>query len=270
MAWIFQGNPHRFDVDDYVARYPELIYWRTPRYASQIAVGDRAFIWRAGANAGAIALGVVVEEPTPGTLVKYPEALGPDLWRSEPPNPNEPKTGIRLEDIRLTLEEGALSRQAVRDDASLAEATIITIPNGTVFQLTPPQTAALERLWGVRSFTPPASAEASEGERKLRSHYRRERSNVLRNQKLEQVRHLHGRCFCGLCGVDEHSRYPAALGKSIFEVHHMAPLSSAMTPVRTTLDDLAVLCANCHRAVHATADVERNYVKLADHLRNER
>lgn len=65
-AWVFQGNPEKFDLDDYLARYPELIYWRTPRYAKNIAVGDVAFIWRSGVNAGAVAWGEVVEEPTPG------------------------------------------------------------------------------------------------------------------------------------------------------------------------------------------------------------
>jgi predicted HNH restriction endonuclease len=29
-------------------------------------------------------------------------------------------------------------------------------------------------------------------------------------------------------------------------------------PRRTTLADLAVVCANCHRAIHATPDVDEN------------
>jgi hypothetical protein len=53
VAWVFQGNPKIFDIDDYVARYPELIYWRTPRHQSQITVGDRAIIWRAPLSAAA-------------------------------------------------------------------------------------------------------------------------------------------------------------------------------------------------------------------------
>jgi hypothetical protein len=53
VAWVFQGNPKIFDIDDYVARYPELIYWRTPRHQSQITVGDRAIILRAPLSAAA-------------------------------------------------------------------------------------------------------------------------------------------------------------------------------------------------------------------------
>jgi len=74
-AWVFQGNPDRFDIDDYVARYPELIYWRTPRHAKEITVGDRAFLWRSGPKAGAIAIGTVVEAPTRLSAVRHPEAL---------------------------------------------------------------------------------------------------------------------------------------------------------------------------------------------------
>jgi hypothetical protein len=29
MSWIFQGNPNRFDIDDYLSRYT-YIYWSAP------------------------------------------------------------------------------------------------------------------------------------------------------------------------------------------------------------------------------------------------
>jgi 5-methylcytosine-specific restriction protein A len=35
------------------------------------------------------------------------------------------------------------------------------------------------------------------------------------------------------------------------EVHHIKPLSTLNPGGKTTLDDLALLCANCHRMVHA-------------------
>lgn len=270
MAWVFQGNPKIFDIDDYVTRYPELIYWRTPRHQSQIAVGDRAIVWRSGPDAGAIAIGVVVEAPTPGTAVKHPEALGTDLWRTEEPDPDEPRTGIHLQEIRLTSSEGFLPRAVVKADTALTATSLISMPNGTVFPLDVAQTNAIERLWGLTSSQSlPALSSASEGQRKLMSHYRRERSNSLRLKKLAEVRALHGKCVCALCGIDDTSKYPRQFGERIFEVHHLSPLATAATPVRTTLDDLAVLCASCHRAVHATPAVEDNYAVLAGYLRGE-
>ncbi|WP_094435284.1 HNH endonuclease [Alicycliphilus denitrificans] len=227
-------------------------------------------MWRSGSDAGAIAIGVVVEVPTPGTAVKHPEALGADLWRTDEPDLDEPRTGIRLQEIRLTSQEGFLPRVVVKADLALSSASIITMPNGTVFPLDATQANAMERLWGLTtSQSLPALPGASEGQRKLMSHYRRERSNTLRLKKLAEVRARHGKCVCALCGIDDSSKYPRQLSERIFEVHHLLPLATAATPVRTTLDDLVVLCASCHRAVHATSAVEDNYAVLAGHLRGE-
>ena len=270
-TWVFQGNPDKFDIDDYVARYPELVYWRTPHYDREISVGDRAFLWRCGPKAGAIAIGTVVEPPTPGARVRHPDALGNDLWRADEPDPEEAKTGIHLDDFRLTDEDGYVHRSAVKDDQNLSQATIITRPKGTVFALDRAQSLALERLWGLTAHDNGTEipAAATEGERSLRAHRRRERSSSLRDKKLAEVRAAYGKCVCSLCGIDETTGYPVALAARIFEVHHLAPLSKAATPVRTTLADLAVLCANCHRAVHATPAVDENYSALVIHLCRE-
>jgi hypothetical protein len=149
VAWIFQGNPKTFDVDDYVTRYPELIYWRTNRHAKEIAVGDRAVVWRSGSSAGAVAIGVVVEAPTPRNKVKHPEALGIDVRGAKESDPEGLQTGIHLEEVRLTSEEGFLPRMAVKRNPALAHATIITMSSGTVFPLSQSQTSAFERLWGL-------------------------------------------------------------------------------------------------------------------------
>lgn len=271
MAWIFQGNPKKFEIDEYVARYPELIYWYTPRHASEIQVGDRVFLWRSGVEAGAIAVGSVVEKPVLMAKVKHPEALGTDLWSVDRPDPNEVKTGIRLEDIRLTTEEGMLSRESVKAHPVMARSTIIRMPNGTVFRLDSEEVAVLESLWGLGvSPNPSLTLGMTEGERKLRSHYRRERSGKLRNIKLKQFLKVHGKYFCEICGETMGIRYPPTLDERIYEVHHRKPLAQADAPVQTTLDDLALLCANCHRSVHASAEVDRNYSALVKHFGNER
>lgn len=272
MAWIFQGNPSKFDVDDYLARYPELIYWFTPKLASEIVIGDRAYIWRAGPDSGAVAVGTVVEAPTRGSKVKHPEALGADLWRSEEPDPDAVRTGIRLDEVRLSRAEGMVGRDSVKADPALSEATIVTMPNSTVFRLNNDQAKALNHLWGataepmVRALT----GESREGSTKLVSHFRRERSAKLRNMKVEEVRASNGECVCALCGLSESARYPSFVAERVFEVHHLSPLAQAISPVCTTLADLALLCANCHRAVHATVEVQANYVALAQHFRGER
>jgi len=135
MAWIFQGNPDRFAIDDYLACFPELIYWYTPRYAAEIQLADRVFIWRSGSLAGVVAVGVVEETPVQAKDVRHQEALGRELWTGEAPDPLEVETGIRLDEVRLTIEEGMIPRASVKAQPSLSNSTIIRIPNGTVFRL---------------------------------------------------------------------------------------------------------------------------------------
>lgn len=265
MAWIFQGNPKVFDIDDYLARYSQLIYWRAPRYQLDIAIGDRAFIWRAGSESGVVASGVVVEAPVDASKVLHPEALGDDLWFAEKPENDKPKVGITLDSVRLSTAEGMLLRAVVKDDPLLQQSTIIRMANATVFHLDDAERKRIEELWAIayEGESEESEPSATEGKVQLRAHRRRERSRFLVKKKLEEFRFLHGSLHCEVCALTEVGQYPAALAASIFEVHHTSPLSSAATPRRTTLADLAVLCANCHRAVHATGDVDGNMKAIA-------
>ncbi len=204
MAWIFQGNPNRFDIDDYLSRYPQLIYWRTNRYAKDISVGDPVFIWRAGDKAGAIAVGQIVEPSTLANEVKHPEALADELWVADEADPSELKTGIELNEIRLSVEDGMVARSVVADTPVLATSTIITVPNGTVFRLSADESAALGRLWGSprgycpdnRCFRGATAATLSlcsrtfitAAKRQALSIPKRARQTVLRDLRVHRIR----------------------------------------------------------------------------------
>jgi len=263
MAWIFQGNPTRFDIDDYLSRYPQLIYWRTNRYVKDIVVGDPVFVWRAGNEAGAVAVGKVVEEPTPAHAVKHPEALGDDIWVTNEASSSEFKTGIQLSEIRLSSDDNMVSRAAAKDDNVLSASTIITVPTGTVFRLSDDELSALKRLWGSPVAAAAQTDGANEGKRQLHAHYARERSSRLRRDKLSAFRKKHGCLYCEICGFSASAHHPDPFTERAYEVHHKNPLSAAAAAMRTTLQDLAVLCANCHRAVHANSYVTENYEELA-------
>lgn len=273
MGWVFQGNPDHFDVDEYLSCCPQLIYWRTRQHKRQIHLGDRAFIWRSGRprkTSGAIAIGRIVELPKPAREVDHPEVLGDDLWIATEADPDETTTGIRLEDVKLLPEDGMVSWLTVEADPVLAKSTLIRIPRGTVFKLSDAETAALERLWGALNVKPSAEVTVLEGEMRLRAHFVRERSSRLRRDKLEEMRRDHGTLACEICGFHEAAAYPPPMQDRAFEVHHRLPLSISATPVRTQLADLAVLCANCHRSVHASQEVVANYENLQAYHRKKR
>ena len=56
--------------------------------------------------------------------------------------------------------------------------------------------------------------------------------------------------ICNMCTCDMRHRYPWT--DNLLEVHHLLPLSSAITITGegTSLEDVVGLCPNCHRSVH--------------------
>ncbi|WP_346291687.1 HNH endonuclease [Sphaerothrix gracilis] len=83
---------------------------------------------------------------------------------------------------------------------------------------------------------------AVEGRRKLVIHLVRERNRELVKQKKTSVDIP--KCeACGFCFVEYY-------GDDYCEVHHLTPLADLTEDTETTLDDLAIVCANCHRIVH--------------------
>jgi hypothetical protein len=92
---------------------------------------------------------------------------------------------------------------------------------------------------------------AREGHIRYRQHRVRERSALLRRMKKEQVRAETRRLACEVCGFDYSERY-GLLGEDFIECHHATALADGETR-ETTLDDLVLLCANCHRMIHRTS-----------------
>jgi hypothetical protein len=266
-GWLFQGNPDRYDIDDYLSRYSR-IYWSAPKHQKQIQVGDRCLLWRAGSDAGAVAVGHISETPTPRGEVQFPECLGDDLWRDSPDEPSAIKVGIVIDEVRLDAETGFVPRQAFLDSPVLAASTIIRAPNGTVFRLSGDQMREFNVLWGAANdFTHEAGFEAVEGSRRLRKHYSRERCRTLITKKRNDFAARNGgQIYCEVCGFDFRQHYPPALGDGFIEVHHLAPLCQRDEPLRTTLADLLLVCSNCHRMIHRTRDADGNLSALRAHF----
>ena len=92
---------------------------------------------------------------------------------------------------------------------------------------------------------------ATEGRRRLVLHLQRERNQTLVRKKKEQAASLD----CEICGFSFSRAYSGA-PSDYCEVHHLLPLSKVEQTTRTRMEDLAILCANCHRVVHLRDDPE--------------
>lgn len=90
-----------------------------------------------------------------------------------------------------------------------------------------------------------------EGRKKLVMHLKCERSPGLVSAKKAAVIAAGGTLACEACAFKFEDQY-GELGKTYCEVHHLKPLAGNQLQV-TTLDDLAILCSNCHRMIHRTS-----------------
>lgn len=89
---------------------------------------------------------------------------------------------------------------------------------------------------------------AREGRLLERRHLARERDARLRAKKIEKHLRTHGQLACELCGFDFRATY-GPHGDGYIECHHVIPLH-ASGERRTRLDDLILICSNCHRMIH--------------------
>ncbi len=108
---------------------------------------------------------------------------------------------------------------------------------------------------------------APEGRLLTRSHLIRERSRKLVERKRNQVMKRDGKLICEVCRFDFAIHY-GDHGKGFIECHHTQPLVTLPEGHKTHLDDLALVCSNCHRMIHRRKQW-LSVAELAERVRKE-
>ncbi len=85
---------------------------------------------------------------------------------------------------------------------------------------------------------------AFEGHPHYREHLVRERSTRLANEAK-----IRDGYTCRVCGINFEQLY-GSLGRGFAEAHHIVPLGKLVKSRRNSAEDLATVCANCHRMLH--------------------
>lgn len=115
----------------------------------------------------------------------------------------------------------------------------------------------------------PGIVQAPEGRVLTRIHRVRERSGKLVEAAKARAMKRYGRLCCEACGLDFKERY-GGIAEGIIDVHHTKPLHTLIEGDQTSLEDLALLCANCHRVVHSSRNwLTIEQVRFAFRLRRE-
>ncbi|MHA6159382.1 HNH endonuclease [Pseudomonas sichuanensis] len=103
----------------------------------------------------------------------------------------------------------------------------------------------------LRVANEPEIQEAEEGRVLTRIHRSRERDRKLVASKKKQALAKYGKLECEVCGFNFLTEYGKA-GEGLIDVHHLKPVHTLRPGEKTHLNDLALLCANCHRVVHSS------------------
>ena len=114
-------------------------------------------------------------------------------------------------------------------------------------------------------------AEASEGKILTNSHIVRERNRKLIQKKKKSVLQKTGRLVCEAYEFDFADKY-GERGKGFIECHHIKPLRDLKPGSTTRLNDLVLLCSNCHSMVHAKEPwlEMKDLVRLMERAKNKR
>lgn len=134
-AWIFQSNPERYDIEAALDAL-DVIHWRAPQYTHRIRPGDDVLVWRAGDEAGVVAVGKVLRSPKKETVPPdearfYRE--NSERWLEEPAT----RVPVRVERVPL-LPKHEFARVDDLDDHQ-----IVVAPRQTIFPLSDAQWAAV-------------------------------------------------------------------------------------------------------------------------------
>lgn len=89
-----------------------------------------------------------------------------------------------------------------------------------------------------------------EGKTILRKHLSKERNHSLKIAAIKQFKKLNNNeLYCEICGFNFEQKY-GEIGKDFIEIHHTKPVSEMKDNEKTKMEDVVLICSNCHSMIH--------------------
>ncbi len=88
-----------------------------------------------------------------------------------------------------------------------------------------------------------------EGKEMLKLHLVKERNPEVVKFAKKKFKQKHGHLFCEVCGFDFSKAY-GELGEDFIEAHHNIPISQMTNSNIVNVNDIAMVCSNCHSMIH--------------------
>lgn len=251
--WVIKGKPSENNFDELLVpgRHEK---WHTGKPRKDWAKGDRLFFWESSPAKRLVGLGIIEG------LRSEKDELGRALFDVQYLT-SKFASPLSIEELRQHFAED-LPSFLKRDVAG----TVFTLTNEQgedLFRLVARSNPAWRNTWRDVSIVEvamfpdidAASISSVEGRRVWAIHLRRERDPRVIEAKKRQTMNATGKLECEVCGFDFEKVY-GNIGRSFCETHHIKPLSENLDETETKLEDLAVLCSNCHRMIHRTRPIK--------------
>ncbi len=242
-SWVFQANP-RFRLAAAVRELP-VIQWAVTRLRNEIRAGHTAYLWLSGRSGGFLAQGRILTDPA--MMEDAPEEA---VYETHLEGATTPTRGNLGEvQVRIKIEkvfDRPITRRDCLNHPILRAMDVIRSPRPTNFRLTPEQAKALEEALEAATEIARQDAQlmALEG-----AAYRGEATFRYRNRSLIEKKKQQSDGRCSVCTLRFAERYKG-IDKDCLIAHHVHPIGKRKKATRTTLDDIDLLCPNCHAAVH--------------------
>jgi predicted HNH restriction endonuclease len=95
----------------------------------------------------------------------------------------------------------------------------------------------------------------SEGKEKFKTHRSYERDGRVPIKAKEKALKETGELRCEICKTSFSETY-GKLGSGYIEAHHKVPVSQLGNNGKTEIEDIALLCSNCHKMIHKTDPIK--------------
>ncbi len=161
-----------------------------------------------------------------------------------------------LREVDLTPLVGDIRFNSTADRLFLHNGRVDANQLRSLRELTDDSAKLLEDAWYADKYTPQTIQDYlelteddiayAEGKLIVRSIRQRQRNRTLVTDARTHFKQQHGYLYCEVCGFD----FAAFYGIEYIEAHHKQQMASLDEERLSTVDDLVMLCANCHRMAH--------------------
>lgn len=145
LAWLFQGNPDRFDIDGYVAANRS-IWWQVKKHGAAMHQGQTVYLWRSSgrsrAVSGIIAVGVITGSPR----VQPDHAEARMFWKDQA-EVRVPSSRVPVQIVDVAARKGVLKSKWLEEDPICSDLPNLRMRQGTNYLLELRHAERLARLW---------------------------------------------------------------------------------------------------------------------------